>query len=96
MGGGSKVVQMVPVAPRGAQGRGPQGAKHCKFPTSSSPDLEAEQSSFSVCRYLNKRRIKVVHDRSWGGPLGPLRGVKKLGVGNFREKRVFCLLLQNG
>ena len=86
MGRGSKVVQMVPVAPRGAQGEGPQGAKHCKFQTSSSPDLEVGQSSYIVCRYLNKWRIKVVHDRSWGGPLGPLWGVTNWGVGHFKGK----------
>ena len=54
MGGGSKLVQLLPMGPEGAQGVGSKGAKHFKFPTPASPDLEAEQSSFSACRYLNK------------------------------------------
>ena len=53
MGGGSKLVQLLPMGPEGAQGVGSKGAKHFKFPTSSSPDLEAEQSSYSVCRTVD-------------------------------------------
>ena len=45
-GRGFKVVQMVPVAPMGALGEGPQGPKPCQFQTSSSPDPEVEQSSY--------------------------------------------------
>ena len=37
-----KVVQIVCVAPMGAQGEGFQGPKPCKFQTSSSPDPEGE------------------------------------------------------
>ena len=40
--GDSKVVQIVCVAPMGAQGEGPKGPKPCKFQTSSSPDPEGE------------------------------------------------------
>ena len=33
-------VQMVPMAPMGALGEGPQGSKQCQYQTSSSPELE--------------------------------------------------------
>ena len=39
---GFKVVQIVCVAPMGAQGESPKGPKPCKFQTSSSPDPEGE------------------------------------------------------
>ena len=41
-GRGFKVVQIVCVAPMGAQGEGPKGPKPCKFQTSFSPDPEGE------------------------------------------------------
>ena len=80
-GRGFKVVQMVPVALMGALGEGPQGPKPCKFQTSSSPDPDVEQSSSLVCRYLLRWRIKVVHDSSKVGPIGPPRGGNMLGGG---------------
>ena len=50
MGRGCKVVHRIPVAHMGAQGEGLQGAKHCKFETSYSSDLEVEQSSYIMHR----------------------------------------------
>ena len=73
-GRGFKVVQIVCVAPMGAQGEGPKGSKPCKFQTSSSPDPEGEWSSYVVCRYHVRWRIKVVHGSSQGGPNRPLWG----------------------
>ena len=71
-GRGFQVVQIVCVAPMGAQGEGPKGPKPCKFQTSSSPDPEGEESSYVVCRYLVRWRTKFVHGSSQGGPDGPL------------------------
>ena len=75
LGVGFNVVQIVCVAPmgaQGAQGEGPKGPKPCKFQTSSSPDPKGEWWSYIVCRYLNRWRIKVVHGSSQGGPNRPL------------------------
>ena len=54
MGKECPIVQMAPVASMGAQGEGPQGAKLCKFQTSSSPEPEGEKSQYFACRYLQK------------------------------------------
>ena len=77
-----------PWAPMGAQGEGPKGPKPCKFQTSSSPDPEGEWSSYVVCRYHVRWRIKVVHGSSQGGPNRPLWGP-------FVKSNWFHLLFEN-
>ena len=69
-GRGFKVVQFVCVAHVGPGG-GPQRANILSFQTSSSPDPEGEWSSYVVCRYLIRWRIKVFMAVPRVAPIGP-------------------------
>ena len=68
MGRGGFFYQIVPMAP--LEARGPQGANSKKIQTFSLLDLEAEQSSYVVCRYLVKSKSCLL--QNLGGPLGPM------------------------
>ena len=69
MGRGGFFIKWCPWPPW--RPRGPQGANSKKIQTFSLLDLEAEQSSYVVCRYLVKSKSCLL--QNLGGPLGPMR-----------------------
>ena len=42
----------------------------CTFQTSFITEPEMKRSSYIACRYLFKRRLQIVDDSSWDGPIG--------------------------
>ena len=71
--GDSKLFKSYVWPPWGPRGRAPKGQNHANFKhLLLQIQKENVMSSYVVCRYLIRWRIKVVHGSSQGGPNRPL------------------------